>query len=171
MLIMPVLQFEAVFHYMKKLMERLWKSKDVPNDFIFLVLFPEVCAWFIVFRCNSKALTYANFTRRTGAIPPPPPCNPNLTKITRSSTNRLTQEWGSQNFARLYISYRTHIHTHSYTYNTHTHHGSPVFSNQYKLVVAEHTIFSNLSLYEKYVSIDSTYSSMHSNEEWEIQSK
>ena len=28
MLIMPVLQFEAVFHYMKKLMERLWKSKD-----------------------------------------------------------------------------------------------------------------------------------------------
>ena len=37
MLIMPVLQFEAVFHYMKKLMERFWKSKDVtisPNDFI-----------------------------------------------------------------------------------------------------------------------------------------
>ena len=47
MLIMPVLQFEAVFHYMKKLMERFWKSKDEtisPNDFIFFVLFPEVCA-------------------------------------------------------------------------------------------------------------------------------
>ena len=61
---MPVLQFEAVFHYVKKLMERFWKSKDEtisPNTFIFLVLFPEVCALFIVFRCNSTALTYANF--------------------------------------------------------------------------------------------------------------
>ena len=61
---MPVLQFESVFHYMKKLMERFWKSKGEtisPNDFIFLVLFPEVCAWFVVFRGNSKALTYSNF--------------------------------------------------------------------------------------------------------------
>ena len=48
-------------------MERFWKSKGEtisPIDFIFLVLFPEVCAWFVVFRCNSKALTYANLYYR-----------------------------------------------------------------------------------------------------------
>ena len=62
MLIMPVPQFEAVFHYMKKLMEQFWKSKDVtnsPNDFIFLFYFLRYVHDLLFL--GYKALTYANF--------------------------------------------------------------------------------------------------------------